>query len=82
MIRNCYLNIQSVYQPGKPGIPGKPMEFEITHGKPGKPMEFDSYTWNFMIKLFFESKLCEKVTLIKKKHFLYNVLGWIEKNFF
>ena len=50
----------SVYQPGKPGIPGKPMEFDITHGKPGKPMEFDNYTWNFMKKLLFESKLCEK----------------------
>ena len=30
---------QSVYQPGKPGIPGKPMEFV-------------NYTWNFRINTF------------------------------
>ena len=55
--------VHGVYQPGKPGIPGKPMEFESTHGKPGKPMEFDNYTWNFMIELFLKSKLCEKVLI-------------------
>ena len=52
--------LHSVYQPGKSG---KPMEFDSTHGKPGKPMEFDNHTWNFVIKLFFESKLCEKVLI-------------------
>ena len=46
------ITLQSVYQPGKPGIPGKPMEFHDTYGKPGKPMEFVNCTWNFRIKTF------------------------------
>ena len=54
----------SVYQPGKA------MEFDSTHGKPGKPMEFDNHTWNFMIKLFFECKLCEKGCIIHKTFFV------------
>ena len=40
--------VQSVYQPGKPGIPEKPMEFYDTHGK---PTEFVNCTWIHMQNL-------------------------------
>ena len=40
--------------PGRPGRPGKVIEFYKTSGKPGKVMEFQKNDLKFCIRLYFK----------------------------